>query len=225
MILKGETMNLREDLTQFRVRSAWSGLILALLLSLAGSELYAQGAPAGAQTTIRGQVVSLNGPDLVVASPNGNVKVMIGEKTIIRGEVPMHFSEITSGMYLGTTATKQPDGNFLASEVHVFSEDQRGTGEGHRPLSSAPESGATMTNGNVERVEDMAVKNVKGRLMTLKYKDGEVKVFVPPDIPLVKRVPGDRSLLNPGAELTVQATRGSDGSPTASQVTVRATRK
>ncbi len=217
-------MNLRKDLIQIRVRSAWSGLIFALLI-MAGSELNAQGASAGAQTRIRGKVVSLNGSELVVATPNGDVKVMIREKTIIRGEVPIKFSQITSGMYLGTTATKQSDGNFLASEVHVFSEDQRGTGEGHRPLSSAPQSGATMTNGNVERVEDTAVQNIKGRLMTVKYKGGEVKVFVPPNIPIVKRVKGDRSLLKPGAELTIRATRGSDGSLTASQITVRATRK
>lgn len=218
-------MNLRKDLIRIRVRSAWSGLIIALLLLMAGSERNAQGASAGALMTIRAKVVTLNGPELLVASPNGDVKVMIGEKTVIRGEVAIKFSEITSGMYLGTTATKQPDGNFLASEVHVFSEDQRGTGEGHRPLGSAPESGATMTNANVERVEDVAVQNVKGRLMTLKYKGGEVKVFVPPDIALVKRVPGDRSLLKPGAELSIQATRGSDGSLTASQITVRATGK
>ena len=67
-------------------------------------------------------------------------------------------------MYLGTTATKQADGTFLASEVHVFSEDQRGTGEGHRPLGSAPQSGATMTNANVEHVEDVEIKDIKGRL-------------------------------------------------------------
>ena len=57
---------------------------------------------------------------------------------MIRGEMAIKFSDILPGMYLGTTASKQPDGNFLASEVHVFSEDQRGTGEGHRPLGVGP---------------------------------------------------------------------------------------
>jgi len=125
-------------------------------------------------------------------------------------------------MYLGTTATKQADGSFLASEVHVFSEDQRGTGEGHRPLGSDPQSGATMTNANVEQVEDVTVKDIKGRLISLKYKGGEVKVLVPPDIPIVKRVVGDRSLLLAGAEVSLQATRSADGVLSASQITVRA---
>jgi hypothetical protein len=70
-------------------------------------------------------------------------------------------------------------------------------------------------------VEDVAVQAVRGRLMYLKYKGGEVKVFVPPDIPIVKRVPGDRAMLKPGAEVSIQSTRAADGSLTASQITVR----
>jgi hypothetical protein len=40
--------------------------------------------------------------------------------------------------------------------------------------------------------------------MTLKYKDGEVKVFVPPNT-RYQRVPGDRNLLKTGAVVSVQA--------------------
>lgn len=202
--------------------------IASLALTLAMGLLSLQRAPmvhaqsASAPTTIRGKIVSLKGSELVVASPSGDAKLTLSDKTIIRTEIAIKFSEIETGMYLGTTATKQSDGNFLASEVHVFSEDQRGTGEGHRPLSSAPQSGATMTNANVERVEDLAVQNITGRVMTLKYKGGEVKVFLPPDIPVVKRVLADRGALKPGAEVSAQAIRGADGMLTASQITMRA---
>jgi hypothetical protein len=79
-----------------------------------------------------------------------------------------------------------------------------------------------MTNANVERVEDVAVKDIKGRLMTLKHKDGEVKVLVPPDIPVVKRELGDRSLLKAGAEVSLQANRMADGTLSARQITIRA---
>ena len=112
--------------------------------------------PPANPTNVSGKVVSLKGPELVVASPSGDAKVTVGEKTIIRAEVPIKFSEITSGMYVGATATKQPDGTFLASQINIFSEDQRGTGEGHRPLGTA-----TMTNANVERIEDVIVRDVK----------------------------------------------------------------
>jgi hypothetical protein len=206
-----------------QAHNLWAYLLIALFVLTAASQLNAQ-MRSSIPSAIRGKIVSLNGPEIIVASPNGEVKVKISEKTVLRAEVPIKFSEIIAGLYLGTTATKQPDGNFLASEVHVFSEDQRGTGEGHRPLGSAPDSGATMTNANVVHVEDVIVQNVKGRLLTLKYKGGEVKVFVPPDIPLVRREPADPSLLKPGAELSMQTTE-SDGALSATQITVRALRR
>jgi uncharacterized protein DUF5666 len=220
-----QNMTHRQSSRGICVRMAGAGLLMALPLLTSPAELRAQSGTSATPAAVRGKIASLNGSELTMTTPNGDVKTTVGEKTVIRGEVAIKFSEITQGLYLGTTATKQSDGNFLASEVHVFSEDQRGTGEGHRPLGSAPDSGATMTNANVEHVEDVAVQNVKGRLMTLKYKGGEVKVVVPPDIPVVKRVQGDRSLLKPGAEVSLQATRGSDGSLNATQITVRAPQK
>jgi hypothetical protein len=196
-------------------------LALTLFLLLGFTRLAnAQVAPTANPTNVSGKVVSFKGPELIVASPNGDVKVTVGDKTVIRTEVPIKFSEITPGMYLGTTATKQPDGTFLASEVHVFSEDQRGTGEGHRPLGSA-----TMTNANVERVEDVTVRDVKGRLMNLKYKDGEVNVLVPPDILLVKRVLADRSVIKTGSEVSVTAAQEADGLLSARQITLRAPKR
>jgi hypothetical protein len=195
-----------------------SSLVLALSLLSGFTRLAsAQVESAGTPTNIPGKVVSLKGAELIVASANGDVKVAIGDKTIIRGEVPIKFSEITSGMYVGATATKQSDGSFLASQVNIFSEDQRGTGEGHRPLGSA-----TMTNANVERVEDVTVRDVTGRMMNLKYKGGELNVLVPPNIPINKRVVGDRSFIKTGSEVSIAVIKDPDGSLTARQVTVRA---
>ena len=198
------------------------GLMLGMTLVDGAFKVTAQVGPVGTPVSIRGKLLSLKDSELMVAGPSGEVKVSLADKTVIRGEVAIKVSEITPGMYLGTTATKQADGSFLASEVHVFSEDQRGTGEGHRPLGSAPQSRATMTNANVERVEDVMVREVKGRLLKLKYKGGEVNVLAPPDIPVVKRVLGDRSLLKPGVEVSITATAGTDGLMTATQITVRA---
>ena len=197
---------------------------IPLVVALMGVFLTSPGSSFAQPTTIavRGKIASLAGQELTVSSANGDVKTILTDKTVIRAETPIKLSEISSGMYLGTTATKQADGTFLASEVHVFSEDQRGTGEGHRPLGSAPQSGATMTNANVEHVEDVEIKDVKGRLVSLKYKDGAVKIVVPPNIPLVKRVRSDRSALKSGVEVSLQGAQTPDGALAATQITVRA---
>ncbi len=144
--------------------------------------------------------------------------VKVPDSTVIRGEISVKLSDITSGTYIGTSAVKQADGTFRASEVHIFSEDERGRGEGHRPQSSSP--GSTMTNANVEKVEEVAVQDVKGPMLTLRFKEGEVKVFVPPNTPIEKRVPADRKMLKPGSTVEVRAAQASDGSVAATQITV-----
>ncbi len=82
-----------------------------------------------------------------------------------------------------------------ALEVHIFPEAMRGTGEGHYPWDLRPQS--TMTNANVEQVGTA----VDGRTLTLKYKDGEKKIFVPADTPIVIYELGDQADLKPGAKV------------------------
>ena len=189
-------------IVKIRLSSGWIAALIGIVVFLISDDLQAQSA-----TSLNGKVTSLTGQELVVETSSGPAAVKFNDKTVIRGELPIKFSDITSGMYVGATAAKQPDGTFRASRLHVFSEDQRGTGEGHRPLSSAPGSGLTMTNANVETVEDVAVQNVQGRLLLLKYKGGEIKVLVPSDTLVVKRVIADSKWLKPGAELSVTANR------------------
>jgi hypothetical protein len=197
----------------------------AIGLALIAGIARAQSGSAGATASLNGKISSLTDSELTVVSNSGPITVRLAGDTIVRGEVPVKFSDITSGMYVGATATKQPDGTFRASRLHIFSEDQRGTGEGHRPLGSAPQSGATMTNANVETVEDVAVENVTGRMLTLKYKGGEIKVIVPADAPVVKRTVGDRKLLTTGSTVSVTGRSVDEKTISASQITVRAPTK
>jgi hypothetical protein len=204
-------------ITKLRLSSGWVAAMIGIAVFLIGSALQAQ-----SNVSLNGKVTSFKGQELVVETSSGLALAKLNDKTLIRGEIPIKFSDIAPGMYVGATAAKEPDGTFRASRLHVFSEDQRGTGEGHRPLSSAPGSGLTMTNANVETVEDVAVQNVQGRLLLLKYKGGEIKVLVPSDTLVVKRVIADSKWLKPGTELSLTANRAEDGALTATQITVRA---
>jgi hypothetical protein len=86
----------------------------------------------------------------------------------------------------------------------------RGTAEGHRPWDREP--GSTMTNAAV----DTTVAGVDGQTIVVKYKDGEKKVTVPPNIPIVAYAPGNKGELKPGANVfIVAATKQADGSLTA----------
>jgi Domain of unknown function (DUF5666) len=208
---------LNRCIIELRPSTGWIAFMIGIAAFLTSNALRAQ-----SRVSLNGKMTSLTGQELVVETSGGPAMTKLDDKTVIRGEVPIKFSDIAAGMYVGATAAKQPDGTFRASRLHVFSEDQRGTGEGHGPLSSAPASGLTMTNANVETVQDVTVQNVQGRMLLLKYKGGEIKVLVPADTLVVKRVIGDLTWLKSGAELSITANRTDDGAITATQITVRA---
>ena len=58
-----------------------------------------------------------------------------------------------------------------------------------------------MTNGNVEQ----AAASSEGQVLMLKYKDGEKRVVVSTETPIVVYVTGDKSELTPGAHIFVPA--------------------
>ena len=188
------------------------------LMSLVPFQAAQAQAPQGKPVTIRGKISAVEKQALKVTTSAGEVLVKLPDDVRIGGVETAQFSDIAAGKYVGTTAVKQADGNLKALEVHIFPETARGTGEGHRPWDLQP--GSTMTNANVEKVEQVAVEKVQGQLLTLKYKDGEQKVFIPPGTPIVKNVPGDQSLLKPGTGVYIPAVRGEDGTLTATRITV-----
>jgi hypothetical protein len=98
--------------------------------------------------------------------------------------------------------------------VMIFAETQRGTGEGHRPWV---QPGSTMTNATI----DTTVGSVDGQVLMVKYKDGEKKIVVPPNLELQRYVVGERSELKPGAAISiVAATKKPDGTLEANRVNV-----
>jgi len=130
--------------------------------------------------------------------------------------VKASMADVKEGSFIGSAAMPQPDGTQRALEVHIFPEEMRGTGEGHRPYAPVPQS--TMTNG---ATAGSPVKGVDGSTITIKYKEGEKKIVVPPDTPVVRYVVGSSSDLKPGAHFTVlAATKKPDGSYEASRINV-----
>jgi hypothetical protein len=185
-------------------------IVLAVALgALAGT--------AAAQTPVRvrGAIEGLDGNVLTVKAREGDqVKIRLNDNYVVAAVIPTELGAIAPGSFIGTAAMKQPDGSLVALEVLVFPEAMRGTGEGHYPWDLQPES--TMTNATVATVAEVP----KGRELTLTFKGESNKVTVPPGVPIVTFVPGDKSMLTPGAKVFVGTTKGADGTLTAGRVNV-----
>ena len=187
----------------FRTIRARSLGMIGLAAILAAPVAWAQDSPP---VRVRGSIERIDGSIYVVKARDGaELRVTLADNPQIAGVVKASLSDITRDSFVGVTAMPQADGSQSALEVHIFPDAMRGTGEGHYAWDLRPQS--TMTNANVEQV----VSAVDGRTLTMKYKDGEKKIFVPADTPIVAYVPGDRSDLKPGAKVFIVAVKQTDG--------------
>ncbi|MFL5045951.1 MAG: hypothetical protein ACJ8EA_14010, partial [Xanthobacteraceae bacterium] len=172
--------------------------ILAAAAALAVTAALSSASAQQQTMRVRGTIEKLDGNTLMVKSREGaDLSVTLTDNVQVVGVEKAALSDITVGSYIGSAAMPQPDGSQKALEVHIFPETMRGTGEGHRPYAPVPQS--TMTNGTVGN----AVTAVEGHAVNIKYRDGEKKIVVPHDVPVVRYVIGTKADLKPGAHFTI----------------------
>jgi hypothetical protein len=195
-------------------RHSFTRPIVAIAM-VAASTLYAFAQKPPVPTRVRGAIESVDGDILTVKSRGGeDVKLhMTGDMKVV-GIIKISMADIKVGSFIGATTVPGPDGKQNALEVHVFPEDMRGTGEGSRPYDLRPNS--TMTNATVAE----SVAGNDGHSLMVKYKDGEKKVEVLPDTPVVTYVPADKSDLKAGAKVIAFMKQLPDGSFETNRVSV-----
>src|SRR6201993_1500088 len=158
-------------------------------------------------TRVRGTIEKVEGDVLSVKSRSGeDVKLHMTADARVVGIIKISLADIKLGSFIGTTTVPGPNGVQNAVEVHVFPEDMRGTGEGSRPYDLRPNS--SMTNATVAE----SVVSNDGHTLLIKYKDGEKKVLVSPETPVVTYVPADKGDLKPGAKVIAFMKKLPDGS-------------
>ena len=184
-----------------------------MVMSVLGSAASAQQPPT---VRIRGTIETVDGSLLTVKSREGaDLKVRLTDNVAVIGVAKTAISEIKQGSYIGVSAMPEPDGTQKALAVQIFPEAQRGVAEGFRPWDLRPNS--TMTNATVTET----VAGTDGQIILVKYKDGEKKVVVPPDTPIVTFVASDKSEIKPGAKLIIfGANKKDDGTLEAARVNV-----
>ncbi len=192
------------------------------LVALVGDAAAAAPAPTH---NVRGTVASSNATSLTVTTAGGPVKLALTVKTGFAGVVPATLADVKPGTFIGT-ANVPAGGSARALEVVVFPDAMRGTGEGDYPWdlpapghgSSAMTNGtvsgnSAMTNGTVgggsmmgSSMTNATVSKIAGgaqRTVSLSYKGGTKRVVIPAGVPVVRVVPGSKSLLGPGAHVFV----------------------
>ena len=178
---------------------------VAFLAAFAATAVLAQ---APQTVRLRGTIEKVDGKTVTAKSDKGDqLKLNLADKLMVVEVAKASVADIKDGDYIGSGAMPQPDGTQKAVEVHIFADTMRGTGDGHRPWDGAPNG--TMTNGTV----GATVTAVSGPVITVKYKDGEKKIVVGPDVPVVRYIVSDQSALKPGAAFAViAAAKQPDGS-------------
>jgi len=187
----------------------------AVVAAVGGSSISPGLAQQPQTVRVRGTIAAVDGATLTIKTRDGNdVKAKLADNARIVAVVKASYSDIKQGAFIGVTGMPQADGSQKCMEIHIFPEAMRGTGEGHRPWDLEPKS--TMTNATVEEVTSVGDHEIK-----LKYKDGEKKIVVGPECPIVAYAPGDKADLKPGAKVFIgAATKEADGSLSAARINV-----
>src|SRR5690349_13621563 len=172
--------------------------------------------PETSTVRVRCTIGGADGGVLSIKSREGtDMKVRMTDNATVFAVVKTELSQIKEGSYIGVTAMPEPDGTQKAVAVHIFPENQRGAAEGFRPWDLRANS--TMTNATVAET----VKGTEGQNILVKYKDGEKKVVVPPDTPVVTFVASDKSEVKAGVKLIIfGANKKDDGTLEAARVNV-----
>ena len=170
-----------------------TAVVVALALPVTASSVFAQ------SQRLSGTIVSVDGSTINLKTAKGDVKVKLADKGSVLAVEKVTMDGIKKGEFIGVGAMPQAAGSQKAVRINIFDEARRGTGEGHRPWSSDPKG--TMTNATV----DTTVGSIDGQVLMLKYKDGEKKIIVPPEVIIQRNVAGSASDLTPGAAVLITA--------------------
>jgi len=173
--------------------------MLGYAAALAAVGLTSVSAQQSPTVRVRGTIEAVDGQTLTIKTREGSeVKAKLDDMAMIVAVVKASYADIKQGSFIGVTGMPQADGSQKCMEIHIFPEAMRGTGEGHRPWDLQPKS--TMTNATVEQVTSVGDHEIN-----LKYKDGEKKIVVGSECPIVTYQPGDKAELKPGAKIFINA--------------------
>jgi hypothetical protein len=192
---------------------------------------------ASAITPVRGKLVSVSDSLLTVASANGEIRVALVQPVHVYTRQPAQLSRVTEGSFVGVTSVPRPDGAQRATEIHIFPEELRGTGEGSYLMEQEGGDGARsrmsngtvgasrmtngaasrMTNGAASRMTNGAAGGQSGGTLTVNYNGGSQTITIPSGVAVTAIVP-TQTKLAAGENVVALADKQPDGTLRASRV-------
>ena len=181
-------------------------------------------------TPIRGTLSSVSDSALTVTTASGDVRVTVQPPLHVFSRVKSTLSQVTPSTFVGVTSVKQPDGSERATEIHIFPEELRGTGEGSYPMTQpgadTSHAKSTMTNGTVSgqgkggtppRMTNGTIASQGTGSLVVQYKGGTQTITIPADVPVSAIAPVTTKLTK-GAKVVVLGKKQSDGTMAASSL-------
>lgn len=163
--------------------------------------------PAHAQDPyrIRGILTAVSLPNFKVQTVDGHIhELTLSGESNIYVVTPGTLEDIDEGQFVGITSIDGADDRRVALEIHIFTEELRGVGEGHYPWDLVREPNM-MTNATIAEIK----KVEGGPWLTVTYAEGDNEqksqrqqvIRIPPDIPIVHLAPGDPANLASGKDV------------------------
>lgn len=188
-------------------------LLIVALAGLVVVPALAQTPPATTPVRIRGTVDKLDGNTLTVKTNDGqSLPIKLADNFGVTALAKKTMADIKPNDFVASTGLKGTDGKLHCVELRIFPAAVPAI-EGQYPWDSMPDS--TMTNATVTGIT--AEKD--GEVLKVTYKGTESEFIVGPECQVFANVPGDPSLLKPGAAIFMVAQKAADGTLTTARVT------
>ena len=183
---------------------------------IAASTLYAVAQAPPTPTRVRGTIEGVDGDTLAVKSRGGeDVKLHMTGDIKVLGITKISLADIKVGSFVGTTTGRGPTVSITRLKCMSFRKICAAPARARVPTyDTRPNS--SMTNATVAE----SVVGNDGHTLLIKYKDGEKKVVVSPETPVVTYVPAEKSDLKAGAKVIAFMKKLPDGSLETNRVSV-----
>jgi hypothetical protein len=170
-------------------------------------------------TPVRGTISAVSDTALTITTPAGSQQIHIVAPLHVYTRAGSDLAHVKPNTFVGITSVAQSDGSERATEIHIFPEELRGTGEGSRIMDqSGAAARSTMTNGSVadSRMTNGSIAATGGGASyTVEYQGGSRTIQVPAGVTVTAIVPAEAKP-RIGTNVVVLAHQEADGRLSAS---------